>query len=124
MTLLLVLLVAQGAIGYIQYFNDIPAFLVGVHVAGATAVWSATLMLFLGMYEHAPAPARHPLAPPDPPELVRCRHRSASTGRGTSREPDELWATLSRTDATGVVAVVARSTSRATAALRPGGRAS
>jgi cytochrome c oxidase assembly protein subunit 15 len=56
-TLLLVLLVVQGAIGYIQYFNDIPAFLVGVHVAGATAVWSATLMLFLGMYEHAPAPA-------------------------------------------------------------------
>ena len=54
-TLLLVLLVVQGAIGYIQYFNDIPAFLVGVHVAGATAVWSATLMLFLGMYEHTPA---------------------------------------------------------------------
>ena len=52
---LLVLLVAQGAIGYVQYFNDIPAFLVGVHVAGATAVWSATLMLLLGMYEHEPA---------------------------------------------------------------------
>jgi cytochrome c oxidase assembly protein subunit 15 len=56
-TMLLVLLVLQGAIGYIQYFNDIPAFLVGVHVAGATAVWSATLMLLLGMYEHTPAPA-------------------------------------------------------------------
>ncbi len=54
-TVLLVLLVAQGAIGYIQYFNDIPAFLVGVHVAGATAVWSATMMLLLGMYEHEPA---------------------------------------------------------------------
>jgi len=54
-TVLLVLLVAQGAIGYVQYFNDIPAFLVGVHVAGATAVWSATLMLLLGMYEHEPA---------------------------------------------------------------------
>jgi cytochrome c oxidase assembly protein subunit 15 len=54
--LLLAVSVAQGAIGYIQYFNDIPAFLVGVHVAGATAVWSATLMLLLGMYEHTPAP--------------------------------------------------------------------
>jgi cytochrome c oxidase assembly protein subunit 15 len=53
-TVLLVLLVAQGVIGYVQYFNDIPAFLVGVHVAGATAVWSATLMLLLGMYEHDP----------------------------------------------------------------------
>jgi cytochrome c oxidase assembly protein subunit 15 len=54
-TVLLVLLVAQGVIGYVQYFNDIPAFLVGVHVAGATAVWSATLLLLLGMYEHEPA---------------------------------------------------------------------
>jgi cytochrome c oxidase assembly protein subunit 15 len=53
-TVLLVLLVAQGAIGYIQYFNDIPAFLVGVHVAGATAVWTASVMLLLGMYEHEP----------------------------------------------------------------------
>jgi cytochrome c oxidase assembly protein subunit 15 len=51
---LLVLLVAQGAIGYVQYFNDLPAFLVGVHVAGATAVWSATVILLLGMYEHVP----------------------------------------------------------------------
>ena len=47
----------QGAIGYIQYFSDIPALLVGFHVAGATAVWSATLMLLLGMYEHEPRPA-------------------------------------------------------------------
>jgi cytochrome c oxidase assembly protein subunit 15 len=56
-TVLLVLLVAQGAIGYIQYFNDIPAFLVGVHVAGATAVWCATVMLLLGMHEHEPVSA-------------------------------------------------------------------
>jgi cytochrome c oxidase assembly protein subunit 15 len=68
-TVLLVVLVAQAAIGYIQYFNDIPAFLVGIHVAGATAVWSATLMLLLGMYEHTPAevvapPAADPLLAP------------------------------------------------------------
>ena len=56
-TILLVLLVAQGAIGYIQYFNDLPALLVGFHVAGATLVWTATLMLLLGMHEHDPAPA-------------------------------------------------------------------
>src|SRR5262249_45593385 len=54
-TILLVLLVVQGAIGYIQYFNDIPALLVGFHVAGAAAVWSATVMLLLGMYERKPA---------------------------------------------------------------------
>ena len=59
-TILLVLVVAQGAIGYIQYFNDIPAFLVGIHVAGATAVWTATLMLLLGMHEHEPATSTAP----------------------------------------------------------------
>ena len=26
----------QGAIGYIQYFNEVPALLVGIHVFGAT----------------------------------------------------------------------------------------
>jgi heme a synthase len=66
-SLLLVLLVAQGAIGYIQYFNDIPAFLVGVHVAGATAVWSATLTLYLGLFERVPVPAT---APPTGDELL------------------------------------------------------
>jgi heme a synthase len=56
-TILLVLIVAQGAIGYIQYFNDIPAFLVGIHVAGAAAVWCTTVMLLLAMREHEPASA-------------------------------------------------------------------
>jgi cytochrome c oxidase assembly protein subunit 15 len=57
LTVLLVLIVAQGAIGYIQYFNDLPALLVGFHVAGAALVWTATMMLVLGMYEHEPRPA-------------------------------------------------------------------
>jgi len=34
---------AQAAIGYVQYFTGVPALLVGFHVAGATAVWIATL---------------------------------------------------------------------------------
>lgn len=50
-SLLLVVLVAQAAVGYVQYFNDIPAFLVGVHIAGATAVWSVVVMLYLGCFE-------------------------------------------------------------------------
>lgn len=35
----------QGAIGYVQYFNDVPALLVGAHVAGATALWAMTVWL-------------------------------------------------------------------------------
>ncbi|HVF31740.1 MAG TPA: hypothetical protein VM933_01775, partial [Acidimicrobiales bacterium] len=35
--------VAQAAIGYVQYFNGVPALMVGFHVAGAAAVWVATM---------------------------------------------------------------------------------
>ena len=45
--LLLAVLVAQAAIGYVQYFTGVPAVLVGFHVAGATAVWVAVLRLHL-----------------------------------------------------------------------------
>jgi heme a synthase len=65
-TVLLVVLVAQAAVGYIQYFSGIPALLVGVHIAGATAVWSATLVLYLGLFDRRVSPA----AEPTPPEAA------------------------------------------------------
>ncbi len=46
---LLAVLVAQAGVGYLQYFTGVPALLVGVHIAGATAVWLATLRFFLAM---------------------------------------------------------------------------
>jgi cytochrome c oxidase assembly protein subunit 15 len=36
---LLGIALAQGAIGYIQYFTKLPELLVGVHLLGATLVW-------------------------------------------------------------------------------------
>jgi cytochrome c oxidase assembly protein subunit 15 len=39
--------VLQGLVGYVQYFNDVPALLVGLHVAGATALWAMTVWLLL-----------------------------------------------------------------------------
>jgi len=36
---------AQVAVGYVQYVSDVPAALVFVHVAGATAVWAVTVWL-------------------------------------------------------------------------------
>ena len=75
--LLLAVSVAQGAIGYIQYFNDIPALLVGFHIAGATAVWAATVNFYLGLFTRpaevvaGPEPAggsqRQPLTPTPTP---------------------------------------------------------
>ncbi|HEX9504626.1 MAG TPA: heme A synthase, partial [Acidimicrobiia bacterium] len=48
---LLAVLVAQAGVGYAQYFSDIPPLLVGIHIAGATAVWSATLWLYLRLFD-------------------------------------------------------------------------
>ncbi|MET0460810.1 MAG: COX15/CtaA family protein [Ilumatobacteraceae bacterium] len=37
----------QAAVGYVQYFSDVPPLLVGLHVAGATALWAMTVWLVL-----------------------------------------------------------------------------
>lgn len=38
---LLAVSVLQAAVGYTQYFTDVPVFLVGAHIIGATAFWMA-----------------------------------------------------------------------------------
>ena len=42
--------VAQAAIGYIQWLNEIPPLLVGFHIAGATAMWAAVVSFYLGLF--------------------------------------------------------------------------
>jgi cytochrome c oxidase assembly protein subunit 15 len=44
---LLAVLVAQAALGYVQYFTGVPALLVGFHIAGAAALWVAVLRFHL-----------------------------------------------------------------------------
>ena len=51
----LVVACAQAAIGYIQYFNGIPALLVGFHIAGATAVFASVVWFWLHLTEREPA---------------------------------------------------------------------
>lgn len=46
---LLVAEVAQGAVGYTQYFMGVPPLLVAVHIVGALAVWIAALRLRISM---------------------------------------------------------------------------
>ena len=53
---LLVVIVAQGAIGYTQYEMGIPPWLVALHIAGATAVLGVTVWFHLGL--SAPVAAR------------------------------------------------------------------
>ena len=67
---LLIVLCAQGAIGYLQYFNNVPPLLVAVHIAGATAVWVAVLRFRLAM---ATSPAATPATAAVPGEAAFSR---------------------------------------------------
>ena len=57
-SVLLAVIVAQGALGYTQYFTGVPPLLVGVHIAGAIAVWVATLRFALALRVPEQAVAR------------------------------------------------------------------
>ena len=48
--------ILQGGIGYLQYFSEVPAILVGFHVAGATAVWALTVWLLIAGRRRLPLP--------------------------------------------------------------------
>lgn len=39
----------QGAIGYVQWFNDLPELLVGFHLIGSTLVWIASWRVWLSV---------------------------------------------------------------------------
>ena len=43
--ILLAIALAQGALGYTQYFTGLPELLVGLHVLGAVLLWIATLFI-------------------------------------------------------------------------------
>ena len=43
----LLISLAQGAVGYVQYFTGVPALLVGAHIVGALAVWISVTRLNL-----------------------------------------------------------------------------
>jgi cytochrome c oxidase assembly protein subunit 15 len=50
---LLLVLLGQGLIGFVQYFTGLPEILVGAHMAGACLVWVATLRLMLALPQPA-----------------------------------------------------------------------
>jgi cytochrome c oxidase assembly protein subunit 15 len=53
---LLAVIVAQGAVGYAQYFTGVPVGLVAIHVFGSVCVWVAVLVFALGLHVHPPEP--------------------------------------------------------------------
>jgi cytochrome c oxidase assembly protein subunit 15 len=56
---------AQAALGYWQYFNGVPPFAVGVHVALATIVWVLAVQVALTARSPLPHPSAGAAARPD-----------------------------------------------------------
>jgi cytochrome c oxidase assembly protein subunit 15 len=57
---LFLILLAQGVIGYVQYFTDLPEILVGLHMFGSALVWIAVLRVMLSLRERDGAVADVP----------------------------------------------------------------
>ncbi|GAA3369981.1 COX15/CtaA family protein [Streptomyces sannanensis] len=52
---LLLVLLAQGVVGYVQYFTELPEMLVGVHMLGSCLLWIAVLRVHLSLRERPEA---------------------------------------------------------------------
>ncbi|MGA5204979.1 COX15/CtaA family protein [Streptomyces variegatus] len=57
---LFLILLAQGVIGYVQYFTDLPEVLVGLHMLGSAVMWIWVLRVTLSLRERADAAADLP----------------------------------------------------------------
>ncbi|MBD0420846.1 heme A synthase [Streptomyces sp. TRM S81-3] len=57
---LFLVLLAQGVIGYVQYFTDLPEVLVGLHMLGSALVWIAVVLVLLSLRERPEAKAAVP----------------------------------------------------------------
>jgi heme a synthase len=70
---LVVVELAQGLIGFVQYFTHLPVLLVGAHMLGACLVWVATLTLLWSLRERPaavpPVPAAAPVTVAAPPPV-------------------------------------------------------
>ncbi|GAA2585958.1 COX15/CtaA family protein [Winogradskya consettensis] len=74
--LLIVVELAQGLIGFVQYFTHLPVLLVGAHLLGAALVWTATLNMLWKLRERpaltaangsSETPAHSTTVPAQPP---------------------------------------------------------
>ncbi|MEV4561419.1 COX15/CtaA family protein [Kitasatospora sp. NPDC049285] len=55
---LFVLLLAQGVLGFVQYFTDAPEVMVGLHMLGAALIWGAALRVPLALRSRGGIPAQ------------------------------------------------------------------
>ncbi len=79
---LLAVMVAQGIVGYTQFFTHLPALLVGIHVFGASMVWATALWFHHSLSDHRPERAEGSDEAVPEPDVV-------SSARGS--DPDAVW---------------------------------
>ena len=89
--ILLIVMVAQAAVGYAQYFTHLPALLVELHLVGVTVLVIGAVQTFLTCTYHpaeaVPAAVRR--------RRARSRHRRSAPrrlGAGTASRPHRLAA--------------------------------
>jgi len=75
LSVLLVLVCAQGLVGTVQFFTGVPAALVAIHVAGAAACTAATAALWAAMRERSQAEALEGVLDPDDEVALPARPR-------------------------------------------------
>jgi cytochrome c oxidase assembly protein subunit 15 len=73
----------QGVIGYVQYFNHLPAGLVWVHVAMSVVVWICVLRLYLSTCTNLPRSTRPPSG--SPPASASCSPGTAGASSSSAR---------------------------------------
>ncbi|RKS73301.1 cytochrome c oxidase assembly protein subunit 15 [Actinomadura pelletieri DSM 43383] len=61
------IIVAQGAVGYVQYFLGVPEGLVLLHMFGAVLMWIAAFRLVFALRDRGPVPAVAPAPAPAAP---------------------------------------------------------
>ncbi|KOG43310.1 COX15/CtaA family protein [Streptomyces resistomycificus] len=57
---LFLILLAQGVLGYVQYFTDLPEILVGLHMLGSALVWIAVVRVLLSLRQRPETAAEVP----------------------------------------------------------------
>jgi cytochrome c oxidase assembly protein subunit 15 len=75
-------ILAQGAIGYVQYFSGVPPMVVLLHVAGSIVVWIAVLRFHLGLFVHPNEADERPT-----PDAREGRGESPTDGELATIEP-------------------------------------
>ncbi|THA29394.1 heme A synthase [Streptomyces sp. A1277] len=65
---LFLILMAQGLVGYVQYFTDTPEILVGIHMLGSCLVWIGVVRVLLSLRERPVAVTRMPEPAAEQPE--------------------------------------------------------